>query len=142
MQIETSDTEDSTVELDFALTQEVEAWATSLRDSGNVSFEVGVVEELSPSSFEIPQVFSNDGTIQVEEISPLGNDSGTTYQRGRASRTIELLGITHNSISVRLESYVERAATINSNGHLDGHSAGNTYLSDIHAVSVIHTQQR
>jgi len=147
VQIETSDTEETSVELDFALTKEVEAWATNMRDSGNVSFEVGIVEELQPSNFEVPQIFYNDGTVQVEDISAIGYDSNghganVTYQRGRTSRSMDLLDITHNSISVRLETYVERAATINADPTQTGHAHANTYLSDIHAVSYIRTQQR
>lgn len=131
------DTDEVQTELDFALTQEVEAWAEELQRQGQAQLEVGYVDELPPSDFEInPFIFQNEQTLEFE----VGEDSGdadrkTIFQQGRIQQTFELLNSGVDTITYRVERYVERAATINANPGNDNSSIGSGFISESRSFS-------
>lgn len=130
------DTDEVQTELDFALTQEVEAWAEELRRQGEVQFEVGFVEQLPPSEFEVnPFLFQEDLTSSFEVGSEEDPDLRTVFQLGRIRQTFEVLDSGVDSISYRVERYVERAATINADPSGDGSSIGSGYISELRSFS-------
>lgn len=131
------DTDEVQTELDFALTQEVEAWAEELQRQGQAQLEVGYVDELPPSDFEInPFIFQDDQTLEFE----VGEDSGdadrkTIFQQGRIRQTFELLNSGVDTITYRVERYVERAATINANPGNNNSSIGSGFISESRSFS-------
>ena len=134
--IEEYETEEVSVDLNFALTEEVEGWASKLRDSGNSNFEVGVVNDLPASSFDIPPVTIDQGNSEIQNVAVVEGEEAK-YQQGRITRTAKLLNLTKNSVTFEVESFVERAATLNANPFQEEHSFGSTYISNIHSVSNI-----
>jgi len=123
--------------LDFALTLEVETWVEDLRQQGGGQLEVGFIDELPPSTFDVdPFLFQPSGVIEIERIGE-DDDDKTIYQLGRLSQTIELLESGVDSVTYQVERYVERAATINADPFGDGSSIGSGYISDLRSISTI-----
>lgn len=131
------DRDEVQTELDFALTQEVEAWAEDLRQQGEFAFEVGVVEQLPPTIID-PGVglFQDESPLEFRVESDSGDDSrDTLFQQGRITQTFELLNSGVDTITYRVERYVERAATINANPGNSNSSIGSGYISEARSFS-------
>jgi len=131
------DRDEVQTELDFALTQEVEAWAEDLRQQGEFAFEVGVVEQLPPTIID-PGVglFQDESPLEFRVESDSGDDSrDTLFQQGRITQTFELLNSGVDTITYRVERYVERAATINANPGSSNSSIGSGYISEARSFS-------
>jgi len=140
MKIGASEIEEVSTELNFALTQEVENWANLVQPGQDVQIEVGTVDILPPSSFDVPEIYFGDGYSDIEEFE-LAN--GAKAQRGRVTSEFHHYGkTTDHAIGHVIEGYVERAASIGFDPHGDGAVIGNTYLSDIHTFSRSYTQEQ
>ena len=122
------------VELEMALTQEVEGWVSSLTDRQNV--EVSYVEELPISTFEdnaafiIPEVDIDDGIFDNNTNA----DDNTLYEISRINQTITVLNGGLDSIEYIVERQLERAATIAVD---NGDSLGSGYVSNLRSLSNI-----
>ena len=131
------DTDEVQTELDFKLTQEVEAWVQELRvQQGLPQLEVGYVEELSPSSFDTnPFLFESS---QILDFSPDGDgddEDRVIFQQGRIRQQVELLESGVDSITTRFERYVESAATINANPDNELSSIGSGFVTNSRSTS-------
>lgn len=123
-------------ELDYELVQEVEAWADELRVRVGSGFEVGYVDELPQPRFETNIIFDDtDGVIE----SSLGSDEEdeTRYQVGRVNQTLELLNIGANTITYRVERYIDRSATIDADPFDDGRTIGSGYISELRSYGTV-----
>lgn len=131
------DVDEVQTELNFELTQEVEAWAEELRQQGQDQLDIGYVEQLPPTTLDIdPFVLRNDGpTTFVLEGSGDDDTEQTIFQQGRISQTFELLNSGVDTITYRVERYVERAATINANPGNDNSSIGSGFVSEARSFS-------
>ena len=138
--IEEQDTQEVSVDLNFALVEQVEGWAVKLREKGNTNFEVGAINDLPSAYFDTSKVTLDQGNEQIQSLTAIGGGEDN-YQFGRVTQTVNLLKSTKNSASYELESFVERAATL-INPFQQQQSLGSTYLSNINSVSIITTTAR
>lgn len=134
-------TDEVSLELDFVLVQEVESWANNVRDNVGALFEVSTIDALPGAEpFDLKIYLEHSG---IETLDVIGDDSGDiSYQRGDHSHTTNVYDASRNSITVEHTSYIERAATINSDPYQDGSSFGDTFLTGIRASSWHRTTQR
>ena len=127
-------------EVEYSLTQEVEAWANNLREQNGVSnFEVGLVEQLQPSLFEDPGFVIRDDGIQLINQTP-GTEEGVdvVYQQGRIDDVVRSFQQGIDSVTYEIVRYVERAATIDARPFgEDSPSIGSGYVSDLSASSTV-----
>jgi len=134
--LEGYETDEVSEDLNFALTQEVENWATQLRDQGESSFQVQVVEELPQSSFDNAVLFIQDQEFEgvIFDFDP-NSDEDIIVEIGRVDQTVRLLEAGVDNVTFIVERYVERAATINATPFDDQPSIGSGYISDLRSVS-------
>jgi len=136
--VEEGDTDEVQEELDFALTQEVEAWAEEMRQQSQTPFEVGFVDELPGEVVDVnPFLFQDEQTLEFSTDDAGEDDRKTIFQQGRIRQQFELLESGVDSISYRFERYVERAATINANPNNDRSSIGSGYISESRSTSQV-----
>jgi len=130
--------DEAKAELEFALTQEVEGWVSSLTDKQGLDIEVGYVDELPVSTFEDNADFIFQD-VQVESVvfdSNLNDDGNTLYEIGRVDQTFTVINSGVNSIEYIVERHLARAATIDS-FRLDDRtpSLGSGYITDLTSIS-------
>jgi len=131
IKIKAEDTDEVSVESDFALTQEVENWANNLRDNVDAQFEVNTIDSLITPGDEL-KIDKQHYDIVV--IDAIGDETGKVrYERGHHSHSTKVLEASRNSITVEHTAYTERAATIDANPYQDGSTYGSTFLTDIRA---------
>lgn len=130
------ETDEVQIELDFALTREVETWAEELREQGERQLEIGVVDVLPPSTFESDPFLFQPTSFSDFSTDDSDDEDRVIFQSGRVSQTLELLESGIDTVTYRVERYVERAATINADPFGDG-SIGSGYISDLRASSTI-----
>ncbi len=130
------ETDEVQEDLNFALTQEVETWANDLREQGDLGFQIQVVNELPPSSFEDAVVLIQDDEIEsvIFDFDP-DSDEDIIVEIGRVNQTVRLLEAGVDNVTYIVERYVERAATINAQPFTDQPSIGSGYISDLRSVS-------
>lgn len=130
------ETDEVVEELDYALVQEVEAWADELRVRVGSGFEVGYVEELPQPRFETTVIF-DDSEVVVE--SSLGNDRDdeTRYQIGRVDQTLQVLESGANTITYQFERYIDRAATVDADPFDEGRTVGSGYISELRSYGTV-----
>lgn len=133
IRVESSDTDEVSDDLDYALVREVEGWADDLRERVGSGFEIGYIEELPQSDFDSGLGF--DGFVEERDYSssgPASYDSDETrYEVSRIEQTFELLDVGADTISFRFERYIERAATVNADPFADGGSVGSGYITEL-----------
>lgn len=132
--VEEGETDEVQTELNFKLTQEVEAWADELRQQGSRQLEVGYVEELPPSSFDSQPVFFQ-GTRELELTRSDDDDDDeeedeAALEEDRIRARIQQLNSGVGSITTRFERYVESAATVNPYPDGGGSTLGSGYISN------------
>ena len=140
VKVEEYETDDVATELNFEVTSEVEAWANKLRVNTNQEFEIKIIEELPGPTFDFSEPNNQTDSIGIEQVSIEGKENA--YEFGRVNQTSTLIHSSENSATFRVESYVERAATINANPFQEAHSLGSTYITDLNSNSTITIQVR
>ncbi len=123
-------------ELNFSLTQEVQAWASELRSRGVSNVQVGVVDELPESSFQDAVLFvePEESLDILFDFDPNGVGD-IIIELSRVDQTVELLESGVNTVTYTVERYVERASTVNATPFPDQPSIGSAYISDLRSIS-------
>lgn len=129
-----ADTDEVQTELDFKLTQEVQAWAEDLRQQGEFQFEVGVVEELPPSFSDSDPFILQNNQIVIDD-DPDARERRDIEEENRVTRRFELLDSGVDSITFQFERVVERAATINANQGNINSSLGSGFVTNSRSLS-------
>ncbi|TNC81590.1 MAG: hypothetical protein C9356_08355 [Oleiphilus sp.] len=130
--VEEGDVDEVQTELNFKLTQEVEAWADELRQQGSRQLKVGIVDELPPSSFDNEPLFFQ-GTRALELAVDEDDDDEeeeALLEEDRIRQRIERLNSGVDSITTRFERFVESAATVNPFPEGNGSTLGSGYISN------------
>ena len=140
VKVEEYETDDVATVINFEVTSEVEAWANKLRVNTNEQFEIKTIDELPTSSFDLPEKVIQTENTGIEQVSIAGKENA--YERGLVNQTASLVKSTENSVTFKVDSYVERAATINANPFQEAHSFGSTYITDLNSSSTITIQAR
>lgn len=133
--VSVDDTDEVVEELDYALVQEVEAWADGLRERIGSGFEVGYVDELPQPSFETAVIFDDTDTVFESRIGE--DEDDTRYQIGRVDQTLNLLESGVNTITYQFERYIDRAATVNADPFDEGRTVGSGYVSELRSFGTV-----
>jgi len=127
-------------ELQYDLTQEVEAWANSLRERQGAQngADVGYVDELPPSSFEDAVVYIRDERFDEVVFAPSDQNEieGMVFELGRVEQTITVIEQNVDSVERHIERTVDFVANIDAYiGDPGEASIGSSYISDLHGES-------
>ncbi len=128
--------------LEFALTQEVESWASSLKaqeelvgsDSGT---DRSYIDELPPSAFEDAVFLVRDDEFDsIIFDGEEDQEESASYELSRIEQTVTVLEQDLDSISYIVERKLDFAATIAPPASDDQDAAiGSGYLSDLTSIS-------
>lgn len=140
--IEDANPDEVTDVLEFALTQEVESWASNLtiQDSlvgADTSADVSYVDELPPSSFEDAVFLVRDDEFDsIVFDSDSDQEDNTSYELSRIEQTVTVLEQNLGSIRYIVERQVDFVATI-APPDREGQEAsiGSGYISDLTSIS-------
>ena len=128
--------------LEFALTQEVETWASSLQVQDEFAGldqaeSVGYVEELPPSAFEDAVFLIRDDEFDSVIFDSEDQEEETSFELSRIEQTVNVLEQDLDSIQYVLERKLEFAATIAPTTRDEDREAsiGSSYISDLTSVS-------
>lgn len=143
--IEADDVDEVSEELEFALTQEVEQWAGSVRSKASSleldpDAEVGYVDELPPSAFDDVVFLIRDDEFDsiIFEPNTTSPEESTIYELGRIEQTVTVLEQNVDSVEYLVERRVEFAATIDAYiGDPNTASVGSGYISDLRSSSSV-----
>jgi hypothetical protein len=142
VQVDASDKDEVSTEVDFALVQEMDAWVENLGRRNEIvsstELEVGYVDELPPSSFdESSFVIRDEGFDQIifEPDANRSDEESTTYEIGRVEQTITKLEQRVDSVQYIVERKVDFVATIDAFISRDSPSIGSGYISDLTSIS-------
>lgn len=143
VQIEEYATDETSEELNYALTQEVGEWAETLRQrtensvSGNL--EVGYIDELPESSFEeaafVVRDDEFDRLIFEPETLNENDQESTIYEIGRIDQTLTKLQQNVDSVQYIIERKVDFVATIDASISDDTPSIGSGYITNLTSIS-------
>ena len=143
VQVDSSDTDEVSTELNFGLVQEVGLWADSLRQRNEIitstDFEVGFIDELPSSSFDESAFVIRDDEFErlifePESARQDGQDS-TVYEIGKIEQTITKIEQNIDSVEYIIERKVDYVAILNSSISNDLPSIGSAYISNLTSVS-------
>ena len=145
VRLEVDDVDEVSEELEFALTQEVEQWAGSVRSQTSAlsldpDAEVGYVDELPPSAFEDVVFLIRDDEFDsiIFEPNTSSPEESTIYELGRIEQTVMVLEQDVDSVEYLVERRVEFAATIDAYiGDPNTASVGSGYISDLRSSSSV-----
>jgi hypothetical protein len=129
------DIDDVAQALDFALTQEVESWASDIRQRVGDTFEVSILDRLpldeAFTNFNA-NAFVDEGARLVEVfVGGEGADDATSYQSSRVEQTLQLIDSGVDSIEYRFERYIELTATVDADPFDNGRTIGSGYISQL-----------
>lgn len=128
------DLDETSEDLDFAFSKEVEGWVENLRRQGEIDFEVSVVDELLPSSFEDTGLFIPEPQEDQVLFFDGDEEGDLIFEIGRIEQTITVQQSGVESITYSVSRYVESASTTDSRTFLD-RTIGNGYISDLRSNS-------
>ena len=134
-------TDEVSEELNYALTQEVDAWAKTLRQrtEETVNLEVGYIDELPESSFDEANFVVRDQEFdRLIFEPPAAEDSkqqGTTYEIGRVEQALSKLEQNVDSVRYIVRREVDFVATIDASISDDSPSIGSGYISNLTSIS-------
>jgi hypothetical protein len=129
------DIDDAAQTLDFALTQEVESWASDIRQRVGDTFEVSTLDRLpldeAFTNFNA-NAFVDEGARLVEVfVGGEGADDATSYQSSRVEQALQLIDSGVDSIEYRFERYIELTATVDADPFDNGRTIGSGYISQL-----------
>jgi hypothetical protein len=129
------DIDDAAQTLDFALTQEVESWASDIRQRVGDTFEVSILDRLpldeAFTNFNA-NAFVDEGARLVEVfVGGESADDATSYQSSRVEQTLQLIDSGVDSIEYRFERYIELTATVDADPFDNGRTIGSGYISQL-----------
>lgn len=129
------DIDDAAQTLDFALTQEVESWASDIRQRVGDTFEVSILDRLpldeAFTNFNA-NAFVDEGARLVEVfVGGEGADDATSYQSSRVEQALQLIDSGVDSIEYRFERYIELTATVDADPFDNGRTIGSGYISQL-----------
>lgn len=134
-------TDEVSEDLNYALTQEVDAWTQTLkqRTEDPVNLEVGYIDELPESSFDEANFVVRDQEFDrlifeppVEEDS---EQQGTIYELGRVEQALTKLEQNVDSVRYIIRREVDFVATIDASISDDTPSIGSGYISNLTSIS-------
>lgn len=127
------------LELNFALTQEVEVWADSLRKSGQTDFEVEVIEQLSITP--LVDIITGPGKLPTSSSFEGGSGGSLDYQFGKLKLEKDSALIGFDQMQGSLKRYLESASVVDNRTGLDRPlSTGSGYISDVTSrTNIIYT---
>lgn len=117
-------------ELDFALTQEVEVWADTLRRQGEVDFEIGIVNQL-PREALIEDILVLPRDVDQVLDLPQTAGGGLFFEIGRVEQTKTSRRIDEFTMTGTVERYLERASIVDTRVDFENPSWGNAYISNV-----------
>ncbi len=135
IEVGVDDIDDVAQALDFALTQEVESWASDIRQRVGDAFEVSTLDRLP-----LDEAFTNfnanalvDEGVRLVEVFVGGEsaDDATSYQSSRVEQTLQLIDSGVDSIEYRFERYIELTATVDADPFDNGRTIGSGYISQL-----------
>lgn len=137
--IEDANPSEVTDGLEFALTQEVEVWATSLSSQGEVqtvSGAVGYIDELPPSVFEESTQTIRDDEFDSIIFDESDQETETSFELSRIEQTVDRLGQRLDTIRYVVERNTDFVATI-APPPAEGQapSVGSGFISNLKGVS-------
>lgn len=136
VQIEHGDTDEVSEDLEFEFSKEIESWASKLQDSQSYIQEIATIDAIQAPIIEEPTIDTSSALdSQTVEISLGTKSDDIRFVQGRITQTAQLLEAQENSVRYSVETFVERAATLNANPFQEEHSFGSTYISDLRSVS-------
>jgi hypothetical protein len=129
------DIDDVAQALDFALTQEVESWASDIRQRVGDTFEVSTLDRLpldeAFTNFNA-NAFVDEGARLVEVfVGGESADDATSYQSSRVEQALQLIDSGVDSIEYRFERYIELTATVDADPFDNGRTIGSGYISQL-----------
>jgi hypothetical protein len=129
------DIDDAAQTLDFALTQEVESWASDIRQRVGDTFEVSILDRLpldeAFTNFNA-NAFVDEGARLVEVfVGGESADDATSYQSSRVEQALQLIDSGVDSIEYRFERYIELTATVDADPFDNGRTIGSGYISQL-----------
>jgi hypothetical protein len=129
------DIDDVAQALDFALTQEVESWASDIRQRVGDTFEVSILDRLpldeAFTNFNA-NAFVDEGARLVEVfVGGESADDATSYQSSRVEQALQLIDSGVDSIEYRFERYIELTATVDADPFDNGRTIGSGYISQL-----------
>jgi hypothetical protein len=129
------DIDDAAQALDFALTQEVESWASDIRQRVGDTFEVSILDRLpldeAFTNFNA-NAFVDEGARLVEVfVGGESADDATSYQSSRVEQALQLIDSGVDSIEYRFERYIELTATVDADPFDNGRTIGSGYISQL-----------
>ena len=143
VQIEEYATDETSEELNYALTQEVGAWAETLRQRTEnavpANLEVGYIDELPESSFDETAFVVRDDEFDRLIFEPdtlnENDQESTIYEIGRVEQTLTKLQQNVDSVQYIIERKVDFVATIDASISDDTPSIGSGYITNLTSIS-------
>ena len=135
IEVGVDDIDDVAQALDFALTQEVESWASDIRQRVGDTFEVSILDRLpldeAFTNFNA-NAFVDEGARLVEVfVGGESADDATSYQSSRVEQALQLIDSGVDSIEYRFERYIELTATVDADPFDNGRTIGSGYISQL-----------
>ena len=144
VQVDEYATDETSEELNFALTQEVGAWAETLRqrtdniDSAS-ALEVGYINELPESSFDETAFVVRDDEFDrlIFEPEALNNNDqeNTIFELGRVDQTLTKLQQNADSVQYIIERELDFVSNIDAFISDNSPSIGSTYITNLTSIS-------
>jgi hypothetical protein len=138
-------TDEVSEELNYALTQEVDAWAQTLRQrndevaADNANLEVGYIDELPASSFDESAFVVRDEEFERLIFEPsAASDSdqeSTLYEIGRVEQTLTKLQQNADSVEYIVRRQVDFVAVVDAFISDNTPSIGSAYISNLNSIS-------
>jgi hypothetical protein len=145
VEVEAYATDEVSEELNFALTQEVDAWAQTLRQRNdevsteNANLEIGYINELPESSFdESSFVVRDDEFDRLIFEPPAASDSdqeSTIFEIGRVEQTLTKIQQNADAVEYIVRREVDFVATIDASISDGSPSIGSAYISNLSSIS-------
>lgn len=135
IEVGVDDIDDVAQALDFALTQEVESWASDIRLRVGDTFEVGTLDRLpldeALTNFNANSFFEEESGLVEVFVGGESADNATSYQSNRVEQTLQLIDSGIDSIEYRFERYIELSATVDADPFDNGRTIGSGYISQL-----------
>lgn len=143
VQIEEYATDETSEELNYALTQEVGAWAETLRQRTEnavpANLEVGYIDELPESSFDETAFVVRDDEFDRLIFEPdtlnENDQESAIFEIGRVDQTLTKLQQNVDSVQYLIEREVDFVANIDAFISDNSPSIGSTYITNLTSIS-------